>query len=160
MDLTHNGNNAGEYQTYLDFIKGLPSQPRPEIFGFHDNADITKDMTQTERLLTSMLLAAPSTRESTGGETAKKGPSPDETLMNIAMDIQSRLPINFDIEAAQGKYPVTYLESMNTVLCQVCFSFSFSLSPLSLRQQVSCIMSLARLLSRSNRLPIEMKKKN
>ncbi|BFI29560.1 dynein axonemal heavy chain [Marchantia polymorpha subsp. ruderalis] len=107
----------GEYQSYIDFIKELPSQPTPEIYGFHDNADITKDMTSTERLLTSLLLAAPSTQAATKSGD-KKGPSPDEQLLNIVVDIQGKIPANFDIEQAQIKFPVTYLESMNTVLCQ------------------------------------------
>lgn len=109
---------TGEYQSYIDFIKELPSQPTPEIYGFHDNADITKDMTSTERLLTSLLLAAPSTQAATKSGD-KKGPSPDEQLLNIVVDIQGKIPANFDIEQAQIKFPVTYLESMNTVLCQV-----------------------------------------
>ena len=39
-------------------------------------------------------------------------------LSRIAEDISAKLPANFDLEAAQALYPVTYLESMNTVLVQ------------------------------------------
>ncbi|KAL3693679.1 hypothetical protein R1sor_007330 [Riccia sorocarpa] len=109
----------GDHASYVDFIKkNIPSQPRPEVFGFHDNADITKDLTSTEKLLTSLLLAAPSSTQAATGGGAKKGPSHEETILNISQDIRGRLPGNFDIEQAQLKFPVTYLESMNTVLCQ------------------------------------------
>ncbi|KAL2633853.1 hypothetical protein R1flu_005332 [Riccia fluitans] len=109
----------GDHQSYIDFIKKvIPSQPRPEVYGFHDNADITKDLTSTEKLLTSLLVAAPSSTQAATGGGAKKGPSSEETMLNIAQDIQGKLPVNFDIEQAQIKFPVTYLESMNTVLCQ------------------------------------------
>lgn len=120
----------GVYDDYLEFIKKLPVQPRPEVFGFHDNADITKDMNETSLLVDSLLLtqasavpAAAPKEEVKGGVSKKVEAKPkrltrEETLANLAMDILGRLPANFDVEAAQLKYPVTYLESMNTVLCQ------------------------------------------
>jgi hypothetical protein len=37
----------------------------------------------------------------------------------VAADIASKIPANFDMEAAQIRYPVRWEESMNTVLCQV-----------------------------------------
>jgi len=45
-----------DYDGYIDYIKGLPQYPDPEIFGFHENAAITKNMNETNAALNTILL--------------------------------------------------------------------------------------------------------
>lgn len=40
----------GEFQTYVDYIRSLPITPHPEVFGLHENADITKDNQETTQV--------------------------------------------------------------------------------------------------------------
>ena len=61
----------GDYQSYLDYINTLPLIAAPEVYGFHANADITKDMNDTEALLSAFMLTQ--SRDSGGG-----GKSPEQ----------------------------------------------------------------------------------
>jgi dynein heavy chain len=102
-----------ENQTgYLEFVKSLPLNPRPEVYGLDDNADITKDNQETLLLFTSILSTLP--RQSDSGA----GKSPTQVIDELAADILSKLPADYNIEAVIKKYPVVYNESMNTVLRQ------------------------------------------
>jgi len=46
---------VGPYQSYLTYIRSLPMLPNPEVFGLHENADITKDNQETHQVRPCML---------------------------------------------------------------------------------------------------------
>uniref|UniRef100_A0A8C6FPB3 Dynein axonemal heavy chain 12 n=1 Tax=Moschus moschiferus TaxID=68415 RepID=A0A8C6FPB3_MOSMO len=102
----------GTYNEYIEFIKKLPFTQHPEIFGLHENVDISKDLQQTKVLFESLLLTQGGSKQ-----TGSSG-STDQILLEITRDILNKLPSDFDIESALLKYPVRYEESMNTVLVQ------------------------------------------
>ncbi|XP_064633435.1 dynein axonemal heavy chain 12-like isoform X2 [Lineus longissimus] len=99
------------YEEYVTFIKNLPNQQNPEVFGMHENVDISKELQETKLLFDSVLLTLGQMGGGGGGKS-------DDTLYDIASDILGKLPKDYDLEEAIKKYPVVYNESMNTVLVQ------------------------------------------
>jgi Dynein heavy chain C-terminal domain len=87
-----------------------------QVFGLHDNANISCALAETGSLLDTALSLQPRT-------AAGAGKSWDDVLSELAADISSRLPragtSAFDVERAALDFPVLYSESMNTVLTQV-----------------------------------------
>uniref|UniRef100_A0A672TTU8 Dynein axonemal heavy chain 3 n=1 Tax=Strigops habroptila TaxID=2489341 RepID=A0A672TTU8_STRHB len=102
----------GPYESYIEYIRNLPIITHPEVFGLHENADITKDNQETNQLFHGVLLTLP--REAGGS-----GKSPQ-----LTQDILSKLPSDFDMEEVMKMYPVLYEESMNTVLRQELIRFN------------------------------------
>jgi dynein heavy chain len=107
----------GDYHVYLDYLRSLPIIPHPEVFGLHENADITKDNQETQTLFDSILLTLP--RQTGGG-----GKSSQQVIDELASDILSKLPPDFNLEVINKEFPVVYEESMNTVLRQELIRFN------------------------------------
>ncbi|XP_046403326.1 dynein axonemal heavy chain 7 [Ischnura elegans] len=108
----YNVPDATTHNQFLDHARELPLYTPPEVFGFHSNADITKDQQETELLFSGLLL----TQDSLGGDEGGGGPA--EVVPNVANDILKRLPDNFNLIDALKRYPTMYEQSMNTVLVQ------------------------------------------
>ena len=85
---------------------------QPEAFGLHENADISKDLAQTDAVTLALLLCGG------GGGGGAGGGAAEARVAAMVDDIAGKLPAPFDIEKAQSKFPVSYEESMNNVLCQ------------------------------------------
>jgi dynein heavy chain len=110
---------AGELDACVTYIQSLPRTDPPEVFGLHDNANISSAIRESNLLLTTLLLMQPrETGAPAGGLTR------EQVLGNMARDIELKFPAAFDIEQCQLKFPVVYEESMNTVLVQELIRFN------------------------------------
>jgi dynein heavy chain len=98
----------GGIEGILEYCRSLPFSEGPEVFGLHNNANITSAISETNALMKTALSLQP--RETGGSEM-----SWDEKLGMLAKDIEGRLPEEFDEVKALLDFPVMYNESMNTV---------------------------------------------
>ncbi|KAK5640705.1 hypothetical protein RI129_009252 [Pyrocoelia pectoralis] len=102
----------------VSYIRSLPLIQQPEVYGLHENADITKDNQETLMLLNGVLLTQ--TQITAGGAAGVS----EGTIVDLVNEILGKVPNVFDIEAVSEKYPVMYMNSMNTVLKQELIRFN------------------------------------
>ncbi|XP_052130864.1 dynein axonemal heavy chain 3 [Frankliniella occidentalis] len=110
--------DSPDVESCLAYIKKIPLNPLPEVFGLHENADITKDNKETSELLHGALLTQ--THLTTGGA----GGDSDAMVIELAAEIHQKIPKEFDIVTVAAKYPIMYSNSMNTVLKQELVRFN------------------------------------
>ncbi|XP_059059125.1 dynein axonemal heavy chain 3 [Achroia grisella] len=103
-----------DYNSVLEHIRALPMIAKPEVFGLHDNADITKDNKETAALLFGCLLTQTSIVSGGGGADRGEGGG----VVELTREMSGRLPSLFDVVQVSQRYPVQYYNSMNTVLKQ------------------------------------------
>ncbi|CAG9466771.1 unnamed protein product [Pedinophyceae sp. YPF-701] len=136
--------DASTVRSYLEYIKELPINPAPEIFGLHENADITCDQNETYDMLGTILSLQPRTAGAAGS-------SREDVIGGKAEEILKRVPAPFDVEAVMKHYPTTYKQSMNTVLTQECQRFNVLLEDMALSLR-ECIKALKGLVVMSHDL--------
>lgn len=129
----------------------MPTTELPQLFGFHQNADITKNLGQAKELLEVLLSigqvegADPADSDEEEGSPRKelslKKPvksklkrtgtksrlalTKDELIEKTCHLILSQLPKqSFDMESIQTLFPITRENSMNTVLLQEVMRFN------------------------------------
>ena len=106
------------HASYMGYIKSLPINPEPEAFGMHENANITCAENEVGERFKTIVTMQSSAGGSGGGKTR------EEIIGDAAKLIEDGLPLLYDEEATMMKFPVTYLESMNTLLCQEQIKFN------------------------------------
>lgn len=62
-------------QSYIEYLRNLPISAHPEVFGLHENADITKDNQETNQLFQGVLLTLPRQTGASGKSPQVTGPS-------------------------------------------------------------------------------------
>jgi len=115
----HGFTSSGTYQSFsadtiektLAEIEKLPTDAKPEAFGFHPNAEIVYSTNEGATVLATILSLQP--RVSAGA-----GASREDTIDKMCVDLMERVPGPYDLEPIMKAYPVTYTEGMNTVLQQ------------------------------------------
>ncbi|KAJ3217583.1 Dynein heavy chain 7, axonemal [Dinochytrium kinnereticum] len=103
--------NVQGYGTILEFIDKLPLEAKPDVFSLHENADITRNQLETEMFFRAILLTQ--ARTDSGGAKSN-----EQIISEAASDMYQKLPPPFDLSKIMQKYPVSYKDSMNTVLLQ------------------------------------------
>jgi dynein heavy chain len=99
------------YEDHLEYIRNLPAVTPPAVFGFNNNAAITKEQGETYAMTADLLLTA-------GQASGGGGASAEDVVGEVANDVTTRVRQVYDIAEVQKKYPIKYEESMNTVVAQ------------------------------------------
>nr|VZI05919.1 unnamed protein product [Spirometra erinaceieuropaei] len=116
-----------DHAGYLAYIRTLPINDLPEVFGLHDNANITFAQNETFALLGDLLKLQPKTSSSAAGSLSR-----EEIIEGVANDLVQKCPAPFNVQEVSKQYPVLYEQSMNTVLIQEVIRFNGLLDVMAL----------------------------
>eukprot|EP00755_Sulcionema_specki_P004827 Sspe_Gene.31109::Locus_15358_Transcript_1_1_Confidence_1.000_Length_4701::g.31109::m.31109/K10408/DNAH; dynein heavy chain, axonemal len=78
--------NVDDLATCRAYLADLPPYEKPEVFGLHSNADITREKNESQRMVMTIVEVQP--RAGAGGG----GRSTDDLVIDIAQDFIDRLP--------------------------------------------------------------------
>jgi dynein heavy chain len=108
---------ASSQEEFLNYLKTLPINPSPEVFGLHENCELTCAESEAMQLLEDLMSTMP--RSSGGG-----GKSADDVMDEMAQELISQTPDPFNLDDLEDNFPTKYEESRNTVLKQEALKFN------------------------------------
>jgi dynein heavy chain len=116
-------------EEFIEFAKTFPLSEQPEVFGMHDNANVSYMQQESDKLIGVVLSIQP--RESGGGS----GRSSEDIVLEIAQDQSSRVPAQLTQE---GAHPTSFaidektnlMNSLGTCLTQEMDRFNLLLKKL------------------------------
>jgi len=73
----------GTLQQFKDYIATLPLIDQPEVFGLHENANITFQAQESEKIVSTILSIQPRMTSGSGGK------SQDDIVMELAIELES-----------------------------------------------------------------------
>jgi dynein heavy chain, axonemal len=86
-----------------EYIRQLPTEDQPEVFGLHANAAITFQQKESRTLINSIVTC--SGGGGSGGGGGAGGDSNDQRVRDVASKISDRMPGTFDLRQA---HPETF----------------------------------------------------
>jgi len=117
---------TGPLVAYVSAIEALPLAADPEVFGMHENANLTFQRNSSQAIVASMLSIQP--REL----VSASGVSSDQIVASIAADLEERMPQVLDRKkAGPDTFKLTaagVMDSLGTVLSQELERFNRLLS--------------------------------
>lgn len=87
---------AATFNDYLEYIKGLPLNDDPSLFGMHSNADISCAQAETYACLETLLSMEPR-------EIGVAAANAEEVTTQIINDMLAAVPEPFDLAAMQTR---------------------------------------------------------
>ncbi|KAK3243833.1 hypothetical protein CYMTET_46533 [Cymbomonas tetramitiformis] len=101
---------------YLEYIRQLPGEETPEVFGMHANANITFQLQETQKIIETVLSIQPRLAAAEGGKSS------DDIVTEVASDIKEALPDSLERnDAGPSTFEVEsngHITSLGIVLMQ------------------------------------------
>ncbi|XP_052749829.1 dynein axonemal heavy chain 1-like isoform X2 [Galleria mellonella] len=125
-------------EEYTKYIRTLPLNDDPSLFGLHSNANISYAMSETNANIDTLRNLQP--KEASG----EGGLSVEEMTERAAKEILAVVPPLLDHRHIAATYPVSYKESLNTVLIQEAIRYNRLLNVInnSLRDLLKALKGL------------------
>ncbi len=110
---------------HVAYIRTLPSDDEPSLFGLHENATLSSSISDSLRLCSTALTALPRLVTASAMSASKQlthSPAPvtsaTSDLSTLASSLLCQLPDLFDLEDVSTRFPTSYHECMNVMLYQ------------------------------------------